>query len=358
MKKIAFLLCAAALLGTMTSCHKSHDSKPTVSPVVLDESRTLIVNVNTPCDITYGGVTYRNVTKAVFQRTVAQGKLTITPRSSQYYAQDAMDIDFYDKLTLQVNVKLAKKPVGKVTQEDAKKGKPVVNDPDNQQLTGVKATFTLPDGTEITGNTTDPISITVFEPAETVLEPVGVGDELEANVLVIRVEPTGARFSTPVPLIVTIRNSTGFDIVCVRPDGTTAQMTDLGNDTWQILLSYGGDWECFLKAEVVEIVNGVEYVNGTTDIVAGENIVNYPVKAGGKETTNTNCPLVTSFVDKEFGVYTETTKPATFTSDAAGSATWRVTQPYFVVRVYLEPTFEIVATSEDAQPGHSGGAGM
>jgi hypothetical protein len=147
-----------------------------------------------------------------------------------------MDIDFYDKLTLQVNVKLAKKPVGKVTQEDAKKGKPVVNDPDNQQLTGVKATFTLPDGTEIAGNTTDPISITVFEPAETVLEPVGVGDELEANVLVIRVEPTGARFSTPVPLIVTIRNSTGFDIVCVRPDGTTAQMTDLGNDTWQILL--------------------------------------------------------------------------------------------------------------------------
>jgi hypothetical protein len=144
MKKIAFLLCAAALLGTMTSCHKSHDSKPTVSPVVLDESRTLIVNVNTPCDITYGGVTYRNVTKAVFQRTVAQGKLTITPRSNQYYPQDAMDIDFYDKLTLQVNVKLAKKPVGKVTQEDAKKGKPVVNDPDNQQLTGVKATFTLP----------------------------------------------------------------------------------------------------------------------------------------------------------------------------------------------------------------------
>ena len=119
----------------------------------------------------------------------------------------------------------------------------------------------------------------------------------------------------------------------------------------------------------MEIVNGVEYVNGTTDIVAGENIVNYPVKAGGKETTNTNCPLVTTFVDKEFGVYTETTKPATFTSDATGSATWRVTQPYqditlksnnrtFVVRVYLEPTFEIVATSEDAQPGHSGGAGM
>ena len=369
MKKIAFLLCAAALLGTMTSCHKSHDSKPTVSPVVLDESRTLIVNVNTPCDITYGGVTYRNVTKAVFQRTVAQGKLTITPRSDQYYAQDAMDIDFYDKLTLQVNVKLAKKPVGKVTQEDAKKGKPVVNDPDNQQLTGVKATFTLPDGTEITGNTTDPISITVFEPAETVLEPVGMGDELEANVLVIRVEPTGARFSTPVPLIVTIRNSTGFDIVCVSPDGTTAQTTDLGNDTWQILLPYGTDWECFLKADVVEIVEGSETVTGTTDIVAGENIVNYPVKAGGKETTNTNCPLVTTFVDKEFGVYTETTKPATFTSDAAGSATWRVTQPYqditlksnnrtFVVRVYLEPTFEIVATSEDAQPGHSGGAGM
>ena len=330
-----------------------------VSPVVLDESRTLIVNVNTPCDITYGGVTYRNVMKAVFQRTVAQGKLTITPRSDQYYPQDAMDIDFYDKLTLQVNVKLAKKPVGKVTQEDAKKGKPVVNDPDNQQLTGVKATFTLPDGIEITGNTTDPFSITVFEPAKTVLEPISY--ELEANVFGIRMESTGV--STPVPLIVTIRPSTGFDIVCVSADGTTTlTMVDLGNDNWEVFIPYATDWECFLKACVVDIFESVEYVNGTTDIVAGENIVNYPVKAGGKETTNTICPLVTTFVEKEFGVYTETTKPATFTSDAAGSATWRVTQPYqditlksnnrtFVVRVYGEPTFEIVATSKDSQPG-------
>ena len=370
MKKIAFLLCAAALLGTMTSCHKSHDSKPTVSPAILDETRTLIVNVNTPCDITYGGVTFRNVTKAVFERTSAKGKLTVTPRSNQFYAQDAMDIDFYDKLTLQVNVKLAKKPLNKISQDDAKKGKPVVNDPDNQNSTGVVASFTLPDGIDITGNTTDPLAITVFEPAETVLEPVGMGDELEANVLVIRVEPAGAVFSTPIPVVVNIKNSTGFDIVCVSADGTkNVTMKDLGNDNWELYLPNGTDWECLLKAEVVSSVEGNEYVTGTTNIVAGENTINYPVKAGGKETSNTNCALVTTFVEKEFGAYVERNKPATFTSDAPGSATWRVTQPYrditlksnnrtFVVRVYGEPVFEIVATSEDAQPGHSGGAGM
>ena len=366
MKKIAFLLCAVAMLASMTSCHKSHDASPNLTPVVIDESRTLIVTVNTPSDITYGGKTYYNVLKAIFPKTADKGKLTITPRSDKYYEQDAMDIDFYDKLTLAVDVQLVRKPTNLVSQEDAKNGTPVTNDNENQNTTGVTAVLLLPEGTDITGNTTDPISITVFEPAETVLQPVDEGAALEANVLVIRVEPAGATFSRPARASMNIANSTGYDIVCIGPDGQTIPMTDQGNDNWNVDLTGAGDWNVYLQAEVTNIVDGAETFSGTSPVQYGDNTISYPVKAGGKELTTVNNELVSTFIEKEFGVYYEGTKDATFTSDGAGTAVWRVTQPYqditmvsgdktFVVRVYGEPVFEIVETLEPEQSGHSGG---
>ncbi|MBR6842731.1 MAG: hypothetical protein IKM77_10620 [Prevotella sp.] len=367
MKKIAFLLCAAAMLGTMTSCHRATDETPNVSPVVVDKSRTLFVTTNTAADITYEGKTVRNTTRAVFEQTAAQGRLKITPCSSQYYDQDEMAIDFYDKLTLAIDVQLVKKSSIEVSQEDAKNGQTVINDLENQNATGTVATISVSPTTDITGNTTDPFCITTFVPAETVLESTEKGDEVEANVLVIRCNPDGAKFSKPVDVTLSIDNSTGFDISCVLEDGSESlSMTDLGNDQWQVSIPHFSDWYNILNAIVTETSVGEEVTTGTCTIVAGQNTVSYKVKSGAIETTALSCVLVSTFIDKKFGVYFESTKDATFTSDAGGTATWRVTQPYkdvtltsnikvFQARVYDEPIFEIIDT-QSGQDGHSGGS--
>ena len=367
MKKIAFLLCAAAMLGTMTSCHRATDDAPNVSPVVVDKSRTLFVTTNTPADITYEGKTVSNTTRAVFEQTAAQGRLKITPRSSQYFDQDEMAVDFYDKLTLAIDVQLVKKSSIEVSQEDAKNGQIVINDLENQNATGTVATISVSPTTNITGNTTDPFCITTFVPAETVLESTEKGAEVEANVLVIRCTPDGAKFSEPVDVTLSIDNSSGFDISCVLEDGSESlPMTDLGNDQWQVSIPHFSDWYNILNAIVTETSVGEEVTTGTCTLVAGQNTVPFKVKSGAFEITSLSCVLVTTFIQKKFGVYFESTKNATFTSDAAGTATWRVTQPYkdvtltsnikvFQARVYDEPIFEIIDT-QSGQGGHSGGS--
>ena len=367
MKKIIPLLCVATMLAITTSCHRSPETAPNVSPVVVDKSRTLVVTTNTSANITYEGKTVSNVTRAVFEKTAAQGKLKITPTSELYYDQEDMAIDFYDKLTLAVDVQLVKKPTIEVSQGDALNGQDVNNDGENQKATGTVATISVPPTTTITGNTTDAFSITTFVPAETVLESTEKDDEVEANVLVIRCNPDGAVFSEPVTVTLGINNSTGFDLECVSEDGTeTLPMTDLGNNQWKVSIPHFSDWFIMLKAIVTETSEGVETSSGSSAIIAGDNSNTYKVKAGAVEVTALHSPLVTTFLKKKFGSYFETTKNATFTSDASGTATWRLTQPYkdvtlrsnikvFTARVYGEPTFEITGT-QSGQGGHSGGS--
>ena len=367
MKKMALLLCTAALLGITTSCHRSTDESPNVSPVVVDKTRTLVVTTNTSADFTYEGRTISNATTARFENVAAQGKLKITPLSSDYYDQEEMAIDFYDQLTLLVDVQLVKKPSIEVSQDDAKNGTEISNDTENKNTTETEASITVPSTTEITGNTIDPFSITTFVPAETVLESVEEDAELEANVLVVRCTPDGASFSEPVTVNLRIANSTGFDIDCVSEDDSeTLPMTDLGNNRWQVSIPHFSDWFNYLKAVVTDITEGEEVMTGSSVIVSGQNSIPYRVKVGAVETTSLRCVLVTTFLKKKFGTYFETTKNATFTSDAKGTATWRVTQPYkdvtlksnimvFTARVYDEPVFEITSTQSE-QGGHSGGS--
>ena len=367
MKKTVFLFCAAAMLGTMTSCHRSTDDSPNVTPVVVDQTRTLIVTTNTAADITYEGKTVSNVKTATFENVAAKGKLKITPRSNDYYDQDAMDIDFYDKLTLAINVSLAKKPSIQVSQDDAKNGQEITNDAENQQSTETVVKMTVSNSTVITGSAA-PFSITTFVPAETVIESTDKGDEVQANVLVIRSTPDGATFSEPVQVILEIANSAGMDLECVSEANPNEilPMTDLGNDKWLVNIPHFSDWYVYLKAVVTETAEREEVSTGSSAIVAGNNSIPYRVKSGAVQTSSLRCVLVNTFIQKKFGAYYETTKKATFTSDASGTATWRVTQPYkdvtlrsntktFTARVYDEPEFEITAT-QSGQGGHSGGS--
>lgn len=124
------------MLLTMTSCHKSSDPVPNLSPVVVDNARTLFVMSNVPADITYAGVTVKNTSFATFRDAAVKGNLTITPISDEYLGQEEQPVDFNDRRYLAINVKLVKKPSLFVSQDDAVNGTVVTNDVPNHYATG------------------------------------------------------------------------------------------------------------------------------------------------------------------------------------------------------------------------------
>ena len=367
MKKFLFFLCAAAMLATMYSCCCEPTGNPVLSPVIIDNSRILVVTTNTPSDITYDGKTVTNATTATFNDAAANGKLVINPKSGQYYGQES-SVAFNDRNTLYMDVQLVKKPTITVSQADAKNGAQLTNDDENRTLSGADATLIIPANLVITGNTTDPFSITVYEPAGVELESVGVGKELKADVLGIRCTPDGAKFSEPVTVLLGMENSSGYDISCVYEDNRseTSPFTDLGNDKWQARFSHFSDWFNVMRCVVTEISRGEEVYSNSSLVAFGKNTITFPYKAGAKELTTTKCRLVTTFIKKKFGSYLEIAKNASFTSSEPGSAFWSVTQPYtdvtltsrlkvFKVRIYGEPKFEFTKITGD-DSGHSGGS--
>lgn len=369
MKKLLFMLCASALMGIFSSCHSASSDTMKFSPVVIDQSRLLVVTVNTPSNITYDGKTVNNVTFATFKRASAKGNLMIKAVSDEYYDQEDMPIDFYNKLLLAVNVKLVKKPTILVSQADALNGVVVTNDKENQESTHITAMLSVKPGTIISGNTTDPFTITTYFPAETILESTNENDSVEANVLGIRCTPDGAVFSEPVSVTLTIPNSTGFDIVCRFSGDETEEvpMEDLRNDKWLVMLSHFSDWYDYLQAVVIAVVPNQEISTGTMMVKAGLNVVPFKVKSGAVETSDTQCDLVTVFLEKKYGVYYETTRDASFTSNADGMVNYRIVQSYydvtlqsnervFTARVYDDAIFEIL-NGQGTDEGHSGGLG-
>ena len=218
MKKIAFMLCAAAFLGTMSSCSSDSDETVTVTNRGANVTRTLVVTANTLSDFTYGGKTIRS-TEATFENAPVNGMLKVTPVSADYFDQDAMSIDFGTQATLAYDVQLAKKPTLEVSQEEMLKGQIVTNDQENSEMTGVKASIQVPSTTQITGNTTSPFSITTYVPTETGQWLTRGENTGEAKVLVIRCAADGAKFSEPVIVTLDIPESDGLDLVCVSEDG-------------------------------------------------------------------------------------------------------------------------------------------
>ena len=229
--------------------------------------------------------------------------------------------------------------------------------------------LTVKAGTIISGNTTDPFTITTYFPAETILESTNENDSVEANVLGIRCTPDGAVFSEPVSVTLTIPNSTGFDIVCRFSGDETEEvpMEDLRNDKWLVMLSHFSDWYDYLQAVVIDVVPNQEITTGTMMVKAGLNVVPFKVKSGAVETSDTQCDLVTVFLEKKYGAYYETTRDASFTSNADGMVNYRIVQSYydvtlqsnervFTARVYDDAIFEIL-NGQGTDEGHSGGLG-
>ena len=371
MRKIAFLIWTATMLLTMTSCHKSSDPVPNLSPVVVDNARTLFVMSNVPADITYAGVTVKNTSLATFRDAAAKGNLTITPVSDEYLGQEEQPIDFNDRRYLAINVELVKKASLFVSQDDAKNGILVTNDQENRFATKIAASIFIDNTTTITGNTTDPFSIVIYVPAKTIVPTLETNKELRLDVLAALCTPDGAKFSKPVPLTLTIPNSSGYDIRMHNSENEaeTVDMTDNGDDTWSAGLNHFSEWDFSIPYEVIAITRSEEYFSGTADIKVGSNVIPYKVKTGPVVTSALGIAELDAIIaEKVAGAYMEFTNEATFTSDAPGIANYRVTQYYadcilsicgkqMSARYYFDATFEITNVLPAEQEGHSGGAG-
>lgn len=369
MKKIAFMLCAAALLGTMSSCSSDSDRTISLTKVETEMTRTLMVSSNTLADFTYGGQTVSNVTSATFENAPEKGTLTITPITDEYYAQEPITVDFSGKSVVALDVQIAKKPTIEVSQDDMKNGQVVTNDPENQELTGVTASIAVPAETVISGNTTSPFSIVTFVPTEGDHWVTRGENDGEASVLVMRCAADGAKFSEPVTVTLDIPESDGLDLFCMSEDGKEMlPLTELGGGKRSVKLSHFSDWITVMKAteesSATRGTPGEEITTLTASVTVGENTITYQSKTGAVQTGGTKSTTVTNYLKTKVGKYVVTNKTETYIADAPGTITYRVIQYYedcsyksgsakFTARVYKGAEVKI----DVAQGGHSGGGG-
>ena len=368
MKKIAFMLCAAAVLGAMSSCTSDSEATYKVTPTASNESRVLMVTSNAPAIFTYGDKTVSGSTTATFENVPEKGTLTIKPISTDYFGQEKVDVVFNGNKTIALDVQLAKKPTIEVSQQDMMKGKIVTNDVENQEMTGVMASIAVPSTTTITGNTTSPFSISTFVPTEAGDWMTRGDDDGEAGVLVMRCAADGAKFSDPVIVTLDIPESDGLDLTCVSEDGTEVlAMAEAGNGKRQVKLSHFSDWTVVMKATAEDVVTRadqtVEVTTMTITIKPGDNTITYQSKTGAVWTGGTKNTTVTNYLKNKVGKYVVSTKTENYpNTTGATKLTYRVIQPYqdksytsgsarFTARVYSEAHIEI----EVPQGGHSGG---
>lgn len=368
MKKIAFMLCAAAVLGAMSSCTSDPEATYEVIPASGNESRVLTVTSNVPAVFTYGDKTVSGTTTATFENVPEKGTLTINSVSADYFGQKKVDVVFNGNKTIALDVQLAKKPTIEVSQQDMMKGKVVTNDAENQEMTGVKASIAVPSTTTITGNTTSPFSISTFVPTEAGSWMTRGDDDGEAGVLVMRCAADGAKFSDPVIVTLDIPESDGLDLTCVSEDGKEVlDMTEVGSGKRQVKLSHFSDWTVVMKATASDVVTRadqtVEVTTMTITINPGDNTITYQSKTGAVWTGGTKNTTVTNYLKNKVGKYVVSNKTYIYTNTTgATKLTYRVIQPYqdksyksgtakFTARVYSEAYIEI----EVPQGGHSGG---
>lgn len=368
MKKIAFMLCAAAVLGAMSSCTSDPEATYEVIPASGNESRVLTVTSNAPAVFTYGDKTVSGTTTATFENVPEKGTLTINSVSADYFGQKKVDVVFNGNKTIALDVQLAKKPTIEVSQQDMMKGKVVTNDAENQEMTGVKASIAVPSTTTITGNTTSPFSISTFVPTEAGSWMTRGDDDGEAGVLVMRCAADGAKFSDPVIVTLDIPESDGLDLTCVSEDGKEVlDMTEAGSGKRQVKLSHFSDWTVVMKATASDVVTRadqtVEVTTMTITINPGDNTITYQSKTGAVWTGGTKNTTVTNYLKNKVGKYVVSNKTYIYTNTTgATKLTYRVVQPYqdksyksgtakFTARVYSEAYIEI----EVPQGGHSGG---
>ena len=371
MKKFKFLSAMAALLvaGAMVSCTSSDDPviKPIISGLTTGEiTYKVTVSSNVETKFTFNGETKTGKT-AEFEVNASNYKAALTAKAEPVdpaYSlgeKNAKVAFSTEKQTALVEFNFVKPSTEKKSQAEMTAGGTVANDAENQKATGVDVAVSVPEGTVITGNTTDPFSVTAYqEPASQETAEIKKNQAVSADIYTFDCKPDGAVFDKELTLKANLGKEAAGLMVAVNGVNYIVD-----NDGFvEFKAKHFSTYTITILGRVVSFTPGKKQISSSTlELKAGENEFKYNMYQG-IETSETGAALylLASILGNPQMEVVEGT--GSFNSTAAGTATLTIEQEYLDVTVQSNTkTFsakvwgEAVATVTPADGGsHSGGA--
>lgn len=365
MKKFSYLFAcvAIAVAGVLVSCSKSDDSvsAPKItSNVVLEDFDAYVLEASSNVSATFTvGNESKTGTEVEF---ITPDKSITVPVKADGYLDQTAEVNFSDLMRVTwIYVEMFKPSTNLVAQEDAK-GKTIGNDEANEKATGAKVELEVPADLNISGNTTDPFSVTAFKPApKTIpLESLKVNQKLKASILGLLCKPDGATFDKPLTLSVTMDDLKDLDIEV--PDASDVK---LNGNTLSFQVSHFSIYDILMNGTIESLTKGEKEVyNNTVLINKGENKVDVSINVGYE--SDSKIEEVQQYLTYLFGTpLKKLSKNVVFTADGFGSANIVIRQAYYDVtfsygnikasaRIWAEPACTVTTSANTSI--HSGGS--
>ena len=372
MKKFKFLSAMAALLvaGAMVSCTSSDDPviKPIISGLTTGEiTYKVTVTSNVETKFTFNGETKTGKT-AEFEVNASNYKAALTAKAEPVdpaYSlgeKNAKVAFSTEKQTALVEFNFVKPSTEKKSQAEMTAGGTVANDAENQKATGVDVAVSVPEGTVITGNTTDPFSVTAYqEPASQETAEIKKNQAVSADIYTFDCKPDGAVFDKELTLKVNLgKEAAGLEVA------VNGVNYIVDNDGFvEFKAKHFSTYTITILGKIVTLTESTKLLSSSDiDLKAGDNEFTYTMNKGiVTSAKGAALKFLTSFLGNVQEEVVEET--GSFNSTAAGKATLKIEQKYLDVTVQSnKKTFsarvwgEVVATVTPAEgEAHSGGAG-
>lgn len=240
----------------------------------------------------------------------------------------------------------------------------------------IDANMTIPAGVEVSGNTTDPFSVTAYEATPSIVDAddIEVGKPLttseeESKVMVLDCTPSGATFSEPVTLKVFVGKELAGETIEVENNGEKLSGVVQADGTVEFKVTHFSQWNVLFIPIVAKVDKGsVTIANQAgVSVSRGENTYKF-TKNAGVESNVTG--LMEMFITAMFGEKKVVIEDeGSFIATDAGTATIKVVQNYtdytfafgfktFTARVWggTVSTIDIVGGGSGSNV-HSGGSG-
>lgn len=391
MRKVFLLSLSAAMLvvGLMfTSCRRSDD--PVIYKATISNIRTsysngvyfITLKSNVEATFTVGSQT-KTGREVVFEVTDPLVDVKAVVDGVEYIASDLATQVASNAFKTHSTVKLNFfKPSDNAVPQNEIKGKTLTNSTENQQAVGkalgigsFAPSITFPNNLIISGNTTDPFSVTATVPAPILVEKFPeVGEKLDLPLLAFDFSPEGAIFNQDVPMSFNLGTDAAGMTLKLKDPNTGEEMEEkVGKDG---SFSYGFDhtpaYDVFMEVEAKnKEVGTASLFNKSIGIAAGNNSYNFTLN-GGFQTEEQNLPeYIMDALTSIFGDPYYTTKvTGSFDSDIPSDAKVDVKQSYIdyvlevggkQVHVKVWGPFVMEITPDNGRPykydSHAGGGG-
>jgi len=240
----------------------------------------------------------------------------------------------------------------------------------------IDANMTIPAGVEVSGNVTDPFSVTAYESTPSIVDaddlevgkPITTSEE-ESKIMVLDCTPSGATFSEPVTLKVFVGTELAGETIEVENNGEKVTGVVQADGNVEFKVTHFSIWSVMLNCTLDKAEKGsVTIANQAgVSVSRGTNYYNFTHYAGVESNAT---GLVAKFLKIMFGLTKiNLNYQGSFVATDAGTATIKVVQNYtdytfrygaktFTARVWggTVSTVDIVGGGSGSNV-HSGGSG-